>query len=131
MNDKNSKILQDSLSRCVEDKDFFRIFYVLFLETAQEIKEKFKDTDFERQSQMMEDSLNVILLMDEPGWESNQTLIDIAESHKKMSVKSEFYQYWQISLLAAVAECDPQYDETILRAWREKLEKGIEFMMTH
>jgi len=126
-----SAILNDSLQRCLANERFISIFYELFLDTSDEIREKFKNSDFERQINMMQKSLNTIISVSESNWESDKFLSEMAKKHKQLDIKPEHYELWENSLLATVAQCDQQYNEEICEAWKHILHRGIEFMQLY
>ena len=127
-NDELCNLLNESLQRCLENDQFLIIFYKLFLESSDEIKDKFSGIDEEHQINMMRQSLNTIISVSEANWESDKFLSDMAIKHKDMNIKPELYTLWQSSLLSAVSKCDKQYNEDIRKAWTYILSRGIEFM---
>ena len=46
-----------SLNRSLASPDFLRQFYELFLASSDEVREKFRNTDFPRQTRVLADSL--------------------------------------------------------------------------
>ena len=130
MND-SSELLNISLKRCSAHPRFTEIFYSHFLDASPEIKLLFKNTDLQHQMNMLEKSLRIIVSVSEQNWTSDQFLSKIAKHHKSMNIKPEHYKHWETSLLLAVAECDPEYDEQIKQAWKDILSRGINFMMQY
>lgn len=124
-------LLNESLQRCLENEQFLSIFYGLFLESSEEIKTQFDNTDQSHQINMMRQSLNTIISVSESNWESDKFLTDMAKKHKEMNIKPEHYVLWESSLLAAVAECDNQYNDEIRDAWKFILNRGIDFMQSY
>ena len=47
------RIFNDSLARCLSNDRFFRRFYELFLASSQEVRDKFRNTDFAKQNRML------------------------------------------------------------------------------
>ena len=132
MNEPSSQdLLNASLRRCLDNSQFFPIFYEYFQQSSPEVADLFAKTDMNRLNNMMQSSLYRIIAASESNWESDQDLVEIAESHKNMNIKSEFYKYWELSLLATVAECDPEYNEQTRKAWKDILSRGISFMANY
>ena len=59
---KITKYFGDSYQRCKNDENFFAIFYETFLASSEEVREKFKNTDFKVQTQLLKVSLPLIML---------------------------------------------------------------------
>ena len=130
-NDDQCILLNDSLQRCLENEQFLSIFYRLFLESSEEIKAQFDNTDQEHQINMMRQSLSTIISVSESNWESDKFLSDMAKKHKDMNIKPEHYLLWESSLLSAVSECDKKYNDDIHEAWKHILRRGIDFMQSY
>lgn len=124
----NQDLLNASLRRCLRDEHFFSTFYEHFHDSAPEIATLFNKTNMKQLNKMMESSLFRIIAASESNWESDQDLMEIAKSHKQMNIKPEFYKFWELSLLATVAECDSKYDKKTRDAWKDILSRGIQFM---
>ncbi|MDH3325327.1 MAG: globin [Gammaproteobacteria bacterium] len=124
----NQDLLNSSLRRCLNDKYFFTAFYEHFHQSSPEIAALFDKTDMVRLNKMMEVSLFSIIAASESNGDNDQDLVDIAQAHKGRNIKPEFYKYWEISLLATVAECDPEFDDNTRKAWKHVLARGVEFM---
>jgi len=124
----NQELLNASLRRSLAKSYFFPTFYDHFHSSSPEISALFDKTNMDSLNKMMENSLFHIIAASESNWDSEQELIDIAQSHKAMNIKPEFYKYWELSLLATVAECDEEFNEETRTAWKEILSRGIQFM---
>jgi len=63
---------------------------------------------------------------------SNQNLNDLAERHssRQLNIGAELYDLWLDSLLAAVKECDPQYDTQVRDAWERVMMVGIGYLLS-
>ena len=121
-----------SLNRCLSAPDFLRRFYELFLESSDEVKEKFKNTDFPRQTRILADSLYMMAVAGQ--LESNATawkeMERLAHTHSrnKLDIRPGLYELWLECLLKAAAAHDPQYSPEIDAAWRETLGVGIQYL---
>ena len=127
----NQDLLNDSLRRCLNNNQFFPTFYDHFHHSSPEIAALFDKSNLVKLNKMMENSLFQIISASESNWESEQELLEIAKSHKNMNIKQEFYKFWELSLLATVAECDPEYNSEIKAAWKEILSRGVDFMINY
>jgi len=121
-----------SLNRCLATPDFLRRFYDLFLESSDEVKEKFRNTDFPRQTRILADSLYMMavagqLESDATAWKEMEGL---AKRHDRsdLDIRPGLYDLWLECLLKAAAAHDPQWSPDIEAAWRETLAVGIRFL---
>ena len=132
MNERIIELFNDSLERCHQQPVFLDRFYELFLNSSEEVAQKFADTDFKRQKRVLKISLYMLMMVvnDELAAESKAHLERIATLHNRDALKIEprLYGFWLNCLLKAVAETDPYFDEEIEDAWRMVLAYGIEFM---
>jgi len=104
---------RDSLKRCLAAPDFLLDFYGLFMASSDEVREKFANTDFERQTRILADSL----------W-----AMAVAHSREQLDIRPEFYDQWLDCLVEAASRHDPSFSAGVERAWRETLAVGIALM---
>lgn len=129
------RVFSNSLGRMEStrpDKELVDCFYEKFMASSPEIAQKFTNTDMERQKEMLRDSFRHMLTFSTRR-ESGEELEHIAarHSHRDLDVAPRFYKTWMDSLVAAVAELDPEFDATVETAWRIVMAPGIEFMKGH
>lgn len=132
MDSKTVQMARDSLSRCGKDSSFLDHFYELFMASSQDIREKFEQTDFERQKKVLSDSLFLMLAAagTTQGFAHVQ-LVKLATRHSReqLDIKPEWYVVWLDSLMKTVADHDPEYSEEVGAAWRESLKGSIEVLI--
>jgi hemoglobin-like flavoprotein len=121
-----------SLNRCLARPEFLRHFYELFVESSPEVREKFKDTDFPRQTRVLADSLYMMAVAaqlehDAAAWAEMDRL---ASRHDRtgLDIRPGLYDLWLDCLLRAVSRHDREYSREIELAWRETLAVGIEYL---
>ena len=132
VNQETRRIFEQSLRRCTANNGFLDLFYDTFLVSSPKVREKFADTDFDRQKKMLERSLQLILWASEdPESGPKRYLEHMAERHssRDLDVGSDLYDLWLDSLLATVRECDPEFDEHVEVAWERVMELGIDYMV--
>lgn len=121
-----------SLSRCLARPDFLRHFYEIFVESSPEVREKFKNTDFPRQTRVLADSLYMMAVAAqlERNAEAWAEMDRLASRHDRtgLDIRPGLYDLWLDCLLRAVARNDPEYSREIEAAWRETLAVGIEYL---
>jgi len=128
--------VKKSYGRCMvtrQTKDaFFRTFYDKFLKSNSEIREKFKNTQFEKQITMLKNAISMAILYaekkDELAWDV-LTKIRHSHSRSKRDVKPEYYGYWLECLLDTLRECDPQFNVQLEAHWREMLKITIDYIV--
>ena len=126
------EVFRASLKRCLRNPDFLLEFYGLFMDSSDEVREKFKDTDLRRQTEVLANSLWVMAMVAEsaqgsPGWAG---LPQLAEKHDRrhLDIRPELYDRWLDCLLAAARRHDPLFTDAVEGDWRQTLGVGIEYM---
>ena len=120
-------------SRCSRDSRFLDLFYEKFLASSPKVRERFAKTDFVRQKRALRASLWLMLLAAEDEEKGPARYLGaLAESHgaRQLAIGAEFYDLWLDTLLATVAECDPEYSPVVRGAWEQVMMVGIHYMVT-
>ena len=132
-NSSHKEIFLHSLERCVSSKKFIASFYQRFLAASDEIREKFKHTDFEQQNKMLVRSLKLAAGATAGEANSLQELRDRAETHDRhhLDIKPELYDHWRNAIIATASEFDPQWNDEIEEAWRSVLGYVINHMIKY
>lgn len=132
MIEKDIAIFNDSFLRCQNKKHFLDRFYELFVASSEEVKQKFKNTDFAKQKLALKSSFYMMVLAVQGNIRGHRYLEDIAELHsnRKLDIRPELYDLWLDCLLKTVEEFDPLYDDNIERVWRNLMNQGIGFMQS-
>ncbi len=125
------EICRQSYKRCHHNPEFLDRFYRFLLDSSEEIREKFGNTDFKRQKKALSLSLHMILLSSSGADAADVYLDFIAERHNRgnLDIKPKLYSLWLAALLNAVRESDPEYDSEIENAWRLTMQDGIDYMI--
>lgn len=125
----DTEIFRASLNRCLTDNAFLRYFYELFVASSPEVREKFKATDFPRQTRVLADSLYLMAVAAESkedaiAW---QELDRLAEAHSRrgLDIRPDLYEAWLDCLMKAASKYDPEFSTGIEEAWRKALAPGI------
>ena len=121
-----------SLKRCLAAPGFLAGFYDRFLTSSNEVREKFRGVDMQRQARVLEDSLYVVAVavQGEEGSLARGDLPRIAERHSRrdLDVHPELYDLWVRCLVEAARDHDPQWSDDVATSWRETLAFGVEYM---
>jgi len=121
-----------SLKRCLGKADFLRQFYELFVASSPEVREKFRNTDFPRQTRILADSLYMMAVAaqlehDSAAWGEMERL---ARRHDRndLDIRPGLYDLWLECLLKAASVYDSEFSPAIEAAWRETLRVGIQYL---
>ena len=127
-----SQTFRASLSRCLADTEFLRTFYELFLDSSPEVREKFKNTEFPRQTRVLADSLYLMAVASESkddaiAWKELDRLA-ARHSRSELDIRPEFYDGWLECLIEAAGKFDHEFSPEIEAAWRAALRPGLEHL---
>jgi hemoglobin-like flavoprotein len=128
MNEADLALFLGSFERCVQDERFIRVFYDIFLDSSEEIRALFAQTDFALQRRSLRASLYVMVAASARGQAELSTLSELAERHRALRIKPHHYELWMQSLLSAVEQCSEHFDTEVARVWREAFRSGINYM---
>jgi hemoglobin-like flavoprotein len=129
-----SETFRASLRRCLANNDFLREFYESFMDSSPDVRDKFRNTEFPRQTRVLADSLYLMAVASESrvdaiAWKE---LDRLAERHSRngLDIRPEFYDSWLECLIKAASAYDPDFSPDIEAAWRSSLAPGIEHLRT-
>ena len=124
-----------SLKRCLANPDFLKNFYDIFMNSSEEVREKFRNTDFAHQTRVLEESLFVLAVVaqghpNSPAWAE---LPRLAARHSRadLDIRPGLYDLWLDCLLQAARNHDPDFSPEVEKAWRDTLTVGIAYLRAH
>ena len=119
-----------SLNRCLEFEAFVPTFYERFFACSDEIREKFQNTNFERQNRMLARSLRLAAGCIAGEAEALAELADRAETHDRhhLDVRPELYEHWLSAIVATAEEFDPHWKRETGEAWNSVLGYVVKHM---
>ena len=132
MTEREAEIFNDSFERCKSNPEFLDYFYKIFMDSDDEIKQKFEHTDFKKQKASVVHSIYVLMSL--VGNTANNSELEdmdrVAKLHDRahLDVGPHLYDRFLESILAAVKKYDRRYDGEIENAWQKMMLHGIEFM---
>jgi hemoglobin-like flavoprotein len=128
--DSSKDIFIASLGRCSQWAGFIPAFYSRFLESSDEIRERFRDTNFEQQNRMLAKSLELAAAATAGDPAGLQEMRERATTHSRthLNIPPPLYDVWLSAILATASEFDAEWSEEVDRAWRRILEHVIHFM---
>lgn len=120
----------ESLARCQERPGFLWDFYERFMDSGNEIRERFRFTAMQKQTELLADGLRVSAGAVEGNPDALVRLRELAESHDRYhhDVKPEWYALWLDALVATAAEADPHWSAEIEADWRSTLGHVVQYM---
>ncbi len=109
--------------------DFICRFYEIFLSKSDAIANLFSNTNMSAQKTMLHDSLHYMLEFFESA-KTGPHMESIARVHSRPqhAIDDEMYDDWVESLMEALREFDPLFDDQVELAWRLVLSPGITYM---
>jgi hemoglobin-like flavoprotein len=128
--ENSTDTVRNSMGRCLFCGDFIGKFYAIFFESHPDIKPMFVNTDMAKQKDLLEHGITLAILYASGHVMGQQGLERIRKSHSKtnLDVKPELYPFWEKSLIQAVSELDPEFNDEIKQAWDEVMDKAINYI---
>jgi hemoglobin-like flavoprotein len=122
-----------SLNRCSQNEQFIPAFYDRFLSTSEDIRDRFKDTDFEKQNQMLLRSLKLAAGATAGDQESLREIHERAVTHDRhhLNIEPRLYDAWLHSVIAAASEFDEQWDALVEESWDTILGYVVKHMIRY
>lgn len=130
MTEEENDLFSNSLTRCVSNPKFLERFYELFMNSSDEVREKFKHTDWQKQQRMLKASFHMLMLSANalPEGQTHLERIAARHSHADLDIPPDMYDLWIAALILAVSEYDPKFSEETERVWRLVMNRGITYM---
>jgi hemoglobin-like flavoprotein len=128
----NAQIFDASLKRCLERPDFMLDFYGFFMDSSPEIRQKFANTDFKKQTRVVADSFWAISVAAQgpkssPAW-TEMPRLAAKHSRSELNIPPAMYDTWLDCLIQAVRKHDSAFSAEVEAAWRTTLGAAIEYM---
>lgn len=121
-------IAQHSYARCLRASDFFSVLYDHLLGSDPRIPPMFEKTAFPRQHKLLQHGIGLLLSYAKNPDDALLERIAARHSAQGIDVAPGMYEHFVSSLMAAVEETDPRFDEEVEAAWKEAMAPGLAFM---
>ncbi len=120
-----ARALQNDSFNC----DFISRFYDIFVGKSDEVAKLFGDTNMSAQKTMLHDSLHYMVEFFTSA-KTGPHMESIARIHgrRELGISDEMYDLWLESLMEALKEFDPEFNDQVELAWRLVLSPGITYM---
>ncbi|MBX3052026.1 MAG: globin [Caldilineaceae bacterium] len=127
----SKELFLQSVDRCVATEAFISTFYERFLGASDEIKNKFRFTNFRIQSEMLRRSLVLCAGVTTGNPESMSEVKQRAVTHDRshLNIKPQLYEIWLETIIDTARDYDDQWDETTEAAWQRILGHVINYMV--
>jgi hemoglobin-like flavoprotein len=127
-----NEVFISSLKRCLERPEFLLDFYAFFMDSSDEVREKFSKTDFKVQTRVLADSFWAMSVAAQ-GPRTSAAWADLprlASRHSRsdLDIRPGLYDTWLDCLIQAVRKHDVHFSSEVEEAWRTTLRPGIEYM---
>ncbi len=120
--------VQRSFGRCTLSPGFLDDFYRAFTQSSNEIRDKFRNTDFQHQKELLKSGLS-FMIMYAGGRQTAATKLDkIGRSHGKAHMDIPYWMYdnWKVALLNTIKRHDKKINWELLEEWDDVLQSGID-----
>ncbi|MFC4260936.1 globin [Marinobacter lacisalsi] len=117
-----------SYGRCCRDEQFFINFYTFFMDSSEQIRERFANTDMAAQRHLLRNGIMQLILT--ARGMSDRKLRALGESHDRhhYNIDPAWYELWLTALMKAVRHHDPEYSPALEEEWHEVLRPGIDLI---
>ncbi len=119
-----------SYGRCVASSQFFEDFYHFFLDSSPAVKDKFKNTDMEKQKSLLRHGLSHLIMFAGGSKSAEMKVEQLSKSHDKehLNIPGWMYKNWIDALLRTVKIYDKKLTDPVLELWKSVLQQGIDRM---
>lgn len=130
MQDSVKTTFYASYARCQGQPGFFDFFYDTFIDSSDEVRDKFSKTDMSKQIRTLTNSFYSNKLAVSESKMIQENLLQLAQLHSRQGrdIRPDLFDLWLDCLLDAVREFDAEYSVEIEAAWRSMMAPGISLM---
>lgn len=120
-----------SYGRAIAKRSFLMRFYELFINSDPVVARKLALTDMEKQQELLSQALNMVILFPQENKIAKNAIKRIRESHQRnaLDIKPEYYRFWIESLITALAENDPEFNDDLEQAWRSVVQVAVDYII--
>ncbi len=126
-----NQAVRRSFERCEENGDFGEVFYDRFLDSSPGIARYFAATDFDRQRQVLRDSVHMMVTKDVADPHMREMLERLGEARGRggRNILPMLYELWLDCICETAKALDPNWDDGLERQWRVRLRPGMQIIM--
>lgn len=126
--------LQGSYGRCLRHGPFIARFYARFMDSHPDVPALFANTDFSKQNMALRRGISSAIAHAGGSSLARKTMDQMAHVHSRAGhapVPPSLYPYWVESLLATIAESDPEYSPALAARWRLAMGRVTAYFIDH
>jgi len=125
------ELFLESVGRCVASEEFIPAFYERFLSASDDIQNKFKFTDFEKQNQMLRRSLELCAGATSGDPEALREIKERSKTHDRhhLNIEPHYYDIWLETIVGTARQFDDQWNDDIEAAWQRILGHVVKHMV--
>ncbi len=132
MNDASVKdVFLASLSRCTQWTGFIPAFYDRFLASSDDVRARFRNTDFDRQNRMLLRSLELAAAATAGEPEGLREIRERAATHDRfhLDIRPPLYDLWLSAIVRTARDFDGEWNDDVEKAWWRILGLVVQFMI--
>lgn len=122
---ESSDQVMQSFGRCCKAETFFDDFYEYFLQSSDEVRQKFIATDMVAQKSLLRQGILNLVMVSRGMPDTKLRQLGCTHSRKGFDIAPHLYDLWVHALLVTIKRHDSEYCADIRDAWIDVLNKGI------
>jgi len=126
----DKELFLQSYHRCVASEAFIPAFYECFLGASEEISNKFRFTNFEKQDKMLRLSLEACAAATDNESEALREIRKQSRTHDRhhLNIEPRFYDIWLETIIATARDFDDHWTDEVEAAWRRPLSHVMQYI---
>jgi hemoglobin-like flavoprotein len=117
--------VMQSYGRCCRAAEFFDDFYEHFLQSSEEIRSKFVNTNMQAQKTLLRQGIMNLVMVSRGMPDTKLRQLGETHSTRGFNIPPHLYDLWVHSLLVTIKKHDPEYSNDTRDAWLQVLNHGI------
>ncbi len=125
------ELFLQSLERCMTSEEFIPAFYERFLTSSEEVKRRFRFTDFDKQNKLLRRALQLCAGATSGEPESLREITERATTHDRhhLNIEPKLYVLWLDAIVATASGFDDQWGDDVEEAWSRILGHVVQHMI--
>ncbi len=95
------------------------------------VARKLASTDIAKQQALLSQAVNMVILFPQGSKIARNAINRIRQSHNRdgLDIRAQYYRFWIDSLILALSEHDPDFNDELDRAWCKVAQEAIDFIV--